>query len=175
MHTRVNPHWNKEFVIFMRIRYICVVTTLSWNYHLYCVLIQCQSRFIITNPIDINNFVTWHCYNAPGVCSVMYATWLNCKEIVMYNLNMRLSWMTINTWKPEQSGHDFTVDIFKCNFVNHEVWISSEISLKCVLLIEKNQFLGNDVVSTREPNQCWPSAMTSLNHNEFIWDRGHLS
>ena len=43
------------------------------------------------------------------------------------------SWVdvTFNTLCPRQNGHHFS-DIFKCIFLNENVWISIEISLKFV-------------------------------------------
>ena len=37
-----------------------------------------------------------------------------------------------NTLKPRQNGRHFPDDIFKCIFLNENVWISVRISLKCV-------------------------------------------
>ena len=42
-----------------------------------------------------------------------------------------LSWLTvINTLRPRQNGRYFADDIFKCIFLNENVWIPIEISLK---------------------------------------------
>ena len=38
----------------------------------------------------------------------------------------------INTLSPRQNGHHFSDDIFKCIFLNENVWIPIEISLKFV-------------------------------------------
>ena len=48
---------------------------------------------------------------------------------------MRLSHTTqaiINTLRPRQNGRHFADDIFKCNFMNENVWIPIKISLKFV-------------------------------------------
>ena len=37
-----------------------------------------------------------------------------------------------NTLRPRQNGRHFPDDIFKCIFVNENVWIAIEISLKFV-------------------------------------------
>ena len=42
------------------------------------------------------------------------------------------SLVTFNTLRPRQNGRHFTDDIFKCIFVNENVWIAIEISLKFV-------------------------------------------
>ena len=41
-----------------------------------------------------------------------------------------LKW--VNTLRLRQNGHHFPDDIFKCIFLNENVWISIKISLKCV-------------------------------------------
>ena len=38
----------------------------------------------------------------------------------------------VNTLRPRQNGHHFSDDIFKCNFMNGNVWIPIKISLKFV-------------------------------------------
>ena len=38
----------------------------------------------------------------------------------------------LNTLRPRQNGRHFAEDIFKCIFLNENVWISIKISLKCV-------------------------------------------
>ena len=40
--------------------------------------------------------------------------------------------VTVNTMKPIQNGRHFADDIFKCIFLNQNVWISLNISLKFV-------------------------------------------
>ena len=41
-------------------------------------------------------------------------------------------WGKIKTLKPRQDGHHFADNIFKCIFLNENVWISIEISMKFV-------------------------------------------
>ena len=38
----------------------------------------------------------------------------------------------VNTLRPRQNGHHFPDDIFKCIFLNENVWISVKILLKFV-------------------------------------------
>ena len=38
----------------------------------------------------------------------------------------------VNTLRPRQNGPHFAGDLFKCNFVNENIWISIKISLKFV-------------------------------------------
>ena len=40
--------------------------------------------------------------------------------------------LTVNTLRPRQNGRHFADDIFKCLFINENVWISIKISLKFV-------------------------------------------
>ena len=42
-----------------------------------------------------------------------------------------MSW-TINSLRPRQNRRHFADDVFKCNFLNENVWISINISLKFV-------------------------------------------
>ena len=42
------------------------------------------------------------------------------------------SYQVINTLKPRQNGRHFADDIFKCIFLNENVWILIEISLKFI-------------------------------------------
>ena len=48
----------------------------------------------------------------------------------MYECINRLEW--VNTLRPRQNGHHFTDDIFKCTFMNENVWLMIKISLKFV-------------------------------------------
>ena len=41
-------------------------------------------------------------------------------------------WHIVNTLRPRQNGRRFPDDIFECNFLNEDVWISIKISLKFV-------------------------------------------
>ena len=43
-----------------------------------------------------------------------------------------LGWISLNTLRPRQNGRRFADDVFKCIFVNENVWISLEISLNYV-------------------------------------------
>ena len=40
--------------------------------------------------------------------------------------------MMINTLRPRQNGQQFPDDIFKCTFLNENIWIPIKISLKFV-------------------------------------------
>ena len=59
---------------------------------------------------------------------------------VNWAINVYTCWWTVflyslgpvNTWRPPQNGGDFTDDVFKCIFLNENVWILLKISLKFV-------------------------------------------
>ena len=48
----------------------------------------------------------------------------------------------LNTLKPRQNGRDFADDIFKCIFLNEDVWIPLELSLKFVHKVRINNILA---------------------------------
>ena len=41
-------------------------------------------------------------------------------------------WISVNSLSPRQNRRHFAYDVFKCNFLNENVWIPIEISLKFV-------------------------------------------
>ena len=49
---------------------------------------------------------------------------------------------TFNTLRPKQNGRRFTDDVFKCIFLNENVWILIKISLKYVPLSPINNILA---------------------------------
>ena len=56
---------------------------------------------------------------------------------IVYEINLLCQWCSwacrlLNTLRPRQNGHHFPDDIFKCIFLNGNVWIPIEISLKLV-------------------------------------------
>ena len=66
-----------------------------------------------------------------------------------------------NTLRPRQNGRHFPDDIFKWIFLNENVWISINISSKCVSRGPINniptlvQWLGADQATSRYLNQWW--------------------
>ena len=54
--------------------------------------------------------------------------YLLCSLMQVYDI--RLQW--VNTLRPRQNGRHIADDIFKCIFLNENVWIPIEISLKFV-------------------------------------------
>ena len=55
---------------------------------------------------------------------------MSCLEINLFN--WQRTQKCINTLQPRQNGRHFPDDIFKCIFLNENVWISIKISLKFV-------------------------------------------
>ena len=57
----------------------------------------------------------------------------HCIQYVVYKMTASLSrFQCLNTLRPRQNGRHFSDDIFKCIFLNENVWIPIEISLKFV-------------------------------------------
>ena len=54
----------------------------------------------------------------------VYSLWLVTLYIIVF--------IQVNTLRPRQNGHHFADDIFKCIFLNENVWILIKISLKFV-------------------------------------------
>ena len=51
----------------------------------------------------------------------------------MYQQQLCVIWTSIfNTSRPRQNGSDFVDDIFKCIFLNENVWISLKITRKFI-------------------------------------------
>ena len=51
----------------------------------------------------------------------------------MYQQQLCVIWTSIfNTSRPRQNGRDFVDDIFKCIFLNENVWISLKITRKFI-------------------------------------------
>ena len=50
--------------------------------------------------------------------------------------------VSVNTLRPRQNGRHFPDDIFKCIFLNENVWISLQISLKSVPKVQINNILA---------------------------------
>ena len=55
-------------------------------------------------------------------------SWILC----CMRLYAHKSWLNVNTLRPKQNGRHFSDDMFKCIFLNENVWIPIEISLKFV-------------------------------------------
>ena len=70
----------------------------------------------------VNNMLLGRHYKG----SLCGARWLLSKGILKYAV------VTLNTLRPRQNGRHFTDDIFKCIFLNWNIWILIKISLKFV-------------------------------------------
>ena len=57
---------------------------------------------------------------------------------------------SVNTLRPRPNGRHFTDDIFKCIFLNENVWILIEISLKFV----PNSLINN--IPALDQMMAWP-------------------
>ena len=59
---------------------------------------------------------------------------IETKSMVIVQLHTKTSprRYIFNTLRPRQNGRRFPDDIFKCNFLNEDVWVSNKISLKFV-------------------------------------------
>ena len=55
--------------------------------------------------------------------------WMNQ---TMMNLDKKYKLLDFNTLRPRQNGRHFPDDIFKCIFLNENVWISLKISLESI-------------------------------------------
>ena len=65
----------------------------------------------------------------------------------------------VNSSSCEQNGHHFTDDIFKCIFLNENVWISLKISLKFVPKVRINNITALAQIMA----WCWPDTSHHLN------------
>ena len=73
--------------------------------------------------------------NSAITCSYKLISCFEFTPHYVYGFNqhhIRLMWCWFNTLRPRQNCRHFADDIFKCIFVNENVWILLKISLKCV-------------------------------------------
>ena len=93
-------------------------------------------------------------------------------------VSCRFMWsIYLNTLRPKSSGRYFPADIFKCIFLNENMWISIKISQKFVpevhLTISQHWFrwwLGAGKATSHYMNQWWVvywRIYASLGPNEF--------
>ena len=81
----------------------------------------------------------------------------------LYWLCCRYPWIYINTLRPGQNCRHFANDIYKCIFLNKNVWISLKFSLKFVpkfritILFQHwfREWIGADQVVNHYLNQWW--------------------
>ena len=89
----------------------------------------CKMSAIVSRPhcvkLDLCSIMTDMCF-CFMVCKSLCANLHNTFQKRCYDLRH------INTLRPRQNGRHFTDDIFKCIFLNKNVWILIKISLKFV-------------------------------------------
>ena len=99
--------------------------------------------------IHNNNFIFQGIYHTAGLKGSIYTQLLNFyneknQQNPQINPFIKSSYPSVspvdafNTLRPRQDGRHFPDDIFKCIFLNENVWISLMISLKCVRKVRIN-------------------------------------
>ena len=61
---------------------------------------------------------------------LQYYSYNECKRIYIRMCCIHCYPVVINTFRPRQNGRHFPDDIYKCMFLNENIWISIKISLK---------------------------------------------
>ena len=135
----------------------------------------------------------WICTHAfPAVYGLIYSS-LNRKNGfkfgIIFHWNIFASvwltqWSTLvqvrdwchNTFRLRQNSHHFSDDVFKCIFLNENVWISNKISLKFVpkgsITISQHWFrkwLGTCQVTSHCLNQCWHDSLMHIYSTSERW------
>ena len=88
--------------------------------------------------LQCNTVSHWLCANLESALSLYTQTWMTSKtvrpqSVTGFALMQKLTIFTpINTLRPRQNGRHFADDIFKCIFLNKNVWIPIKISMKFV-------------------------------------------
>ena len=119
---------------------------------------------------------------ADGITSIFLFTIEHCYSDV--DFSERIVWC-INTLGPRQDGHHYPGDIFKCIFLNENVWISIKISLKFVPKGPINNIPSLvQIMAWRRPGDkplSEPMMVSLLTHwrmslglNEIIWTKGDV-
>ena len=100
-------------------------TTLQWFKHQ-----MNQSLFLQNAPL---NLPYWARYGV-SVVRIFQENWscLNGTTISFYIFSNKFRETRVNTLRLSQNGHHFANDIFKCIFLNENVWISIKISPKFI-------------------------------------------
>ena len=78
--------------------------------------------------IDISSFV----WNWPNTMDMVSALWISMPCYIDLCVMVAPDCMLLNTLRPKQNGCHFPDDIFKWIFLNENVWISMNISLRFV-------------------------------------------
>ena len=87
-------------------------------------------------------------------------------------ISIEIPTIKFNTLKPRQNGHHFPDDIFKCIFLNENVWILIKISLEFVPkgLIDNIPALVQIQAWHRSGNNKQLSEPMMVNLLAYIWD-----
>ena len=96
-------------------------------------IILCMRRVNERRHYNVtSSLIGWaHTQNSPWVCVRNFGTGvLRCSTF--WRMGSCLENRVLNTLRPRQNGRCFADDIFKCIFLNENVWIPIEISLKFV-------------------------------------------
>ena len=100
-------------------------------------------------------------WTGSSLFEVMACLWFGTKPFPESVLtSCHFNW-TINTLRPRQNGRHFADDIFKCIFLNENIWISIKISLKFVPKGPINNIPALvQIMAWRHPgNKPWSEAM----------------
>ena len=115
IETRSSVFWTMDlictWIIFRIFNYHSVYRLSQWEEALLCNAFT----LIINNTVDLCD--TYKIYNATSCLSIFFLSSVMC---------------CFNSLRPRQDGRHFPDDIFKCIFLNENVWISIKISLKFV-------------------------------------------
>ena len=86
------------------------------------LLALCEGNPPVSSSDAITAYTIWHTHaNTYHKLNIYVQRWLRPKILT-----------DINTLRPRQNGRHFADDIFKCIFLNENVWIPIKISLKFV-------------------------------------------
>ena len=99
------------------------------NFEIFCILIFFK---LYRDIIKMKTHLQYVFYFGP-IC------WSWQSQVFHRSASLALVWLTVlrsewgvNTLRPRQDGRHFADDIFKCIFVNENLWIPIKISLKFV-------------------------------------------
>ena len=90
----------------------------------------CETQIILC--IYMNMLICYFTKNDPLKVNLAYFKWLKCELTKKYCHLVEKAGTTVNTLRPRQNRRHFTDDIFKCIFLNGNLWIPIKISLKFV-------------------------------------------
>ena len=118
------------------------VLTSPWNIHIYQILseamfcnhhryyITVKSRCVRTSEVSSHRNVSSIPGKAYSICHSLSETNLEKNGIFFSELFKYQQW--VNSLRPRQNGRYNADDIFKCIFLNENVWFPTKLSLKFV-------------------------------------------